>query len=92
MVTTSKQTVTTDMKNRTLQGGDSYSSGLAGIKGGRLRILQFRSEVSRRSNSAMNQRALENEAGLRREGNVIQKELSVCIIVIVTSNKFSHQI
>jgi hypothetical protein len=32
MVTTSKQTVTMDMKNRTLQGGDSYPSCLVGIK------------------------------------------------------------
>jgi hypothetical protein len=33
MVMTSKQTLTMDMKNRTLQGGDSYPSRLAGIKG-----------------------------------------------------------
>jgi hypothetical protein len=32
IVTTSKQTVTTDMKNRTLQEGDSYPNRLAGIK------------------------------------------------------------
>jgi hypothetical protein len=58
MVMTSKQTVTTDMKNRTLQGGDSYPSCLAGIKGGQLRSHQFRSEVRRRrSDSAVNQRA-----------------------------------
>jgi hypothetical protein len=38
MVTTSKQTVTTDMKNRNLQGGDSYPSRLAGIKGGQQHI------------------------------------------------------
>jgi hypothetical protein len=37
MVTTSKQTVTTDMKKKILQGGDSYPSSLAGIKGGQLR-------------------------------------------------------
>jgi hypothetical protein len=32
-------------------------------------------EIIRRSESAMNQRAFENEAELRREGFVIQKEL-----------------
>jgi hypothetical protein len=37
MLMTSKQTVTTDMKNRTLQGGDSSPSHLAGIKGGQFR-------------------------------------------------------
>jgi hypothetical protein len=37
-----------DMKNRPLQGGDSYPSRLAGIKGGQLRRCQFRSEVRRR--------------------------------------------
>jgi hypothetical protein len=78
MVMTSKQTVTTDMKNRTLQGGDSCPNHLAGIKGGQLRSHQSRSEVRRRrSNLAVNQRAFENEAELRREGFVIQKESSV---------------
>jgi hypothetical protein len=48
MVMTSKQTVTSNMKNRTLQGGDSYPRHLAGIKGGQLRSCQFRSEVGRR--------------------------------------------
>jgi hypothetical protein len=61
MVTTSKQTVTMDMKNRTLQGGDSYPSHLAGIKGGQLRSRQFRCEVRRRrSESEVNRRAFEN--------------------------------
>jgi hypothetical protein len=37
----SKQTVTTDMTNRTLQGGDSYPRRLAGIKGEQFRSRQF---------------------------------------------------
>jgi hypothetical protein len=35
------------MKNRILQGGDSYPGHLAGIKGGQLRSHQFSSEVRR---------------------------------------------
>jgi hypothetical protein len=82
MVMTSKQAVTTNMKNRTLQGGDSYPSCLAGIKGGQLRSRQKDQNMTergrrRRSDSAVNQRAFENEAELRREGFGIQKELSV---------------
>jgi hypothetical protein len=48
MVMTSKQAVTTDMKNKTLQGGDSYPSRLAGIKGGQLRSHQVRRRRRRR--------------------------------------------
>jgi hypothetical protein len=53
MVTTSKQTVTTDMKNKTLQGGDAYLSRL-GIKGGQLESRQFRSEVRRKTRIRQN--------------------------------------
>jgi hypothetical protein len=34
-----------DMKNRTLQGGDSYPSCLAGIKRDQLKSCQFRSKL-----------------------------------------------
>jgi hypothetical protein len=36
---------TTDMKNRTLQGGDSYPGCLAGVRGGQLISRHFTSEV-----------------------------------------------
>jgi hypothetical protein len=50
-VTTSKQTVTKDMKNINLHGGDSYPSLLAGIKGSQFRSRQFRSRSRIRQNA-----------------------------------------
>jgi hypothetical protein len=80
-LTTSEQTVAMDMKKRTLHGGDSYPSRLAGIKGGQLRSHQLRkqntTEHGRRSDSTVNQRVFKNKAELRRGGFVIQTELSV---------------
>jgi hypothetical protein len=61
------------MKSRTLQGGESYPSCLAGI-GGQLRSRQFR---RRRCDSAVNQLAIENKAELRREEFIIKKEFSL---------------
>jgi hypothetical protein len=92
MVSTSKQIVTTDMKNRNLQGGDSYPSRLAGIKGGRLRCRQkwkegeeevsrqWISELSRTKQSYAELSRIREDQRCERFG--IQKELNVWTVII----------
>jgi hypothetical protein len=100
MVTTSKQTLTTDMKNRTVQKGDSYPSRLAGS-------CQFRSEVRRRR---IRQNAgeelvtrqwikvlLRTKQGYAERDSLSRRSwvselLQPSVIVMVMSNKPKHQI
>jgi hypothetical protein len=66
------------MKNRTLQGVDSYPTRLAGIKGEQLRSRPFRSEGRR---TRIREKQFKNQADREdsedNEGLVLKKEFNV---------------